>query len=164
LLDHLSRTGTPDSALVYFDRFLAGLQGGARLLSLLRRNPDLVALLSRVLGTAPRLAGIVAQYPQVMDGLIDPAFFGALPDEATLESGLARTLGLADAYEDFLDRIRMFGQEHMFLIGARILSGTISAEQAGEAFARVADALVRTLHGAVARTFAAVHGRVRGQE
>ena len=41
-------------------------------------------------------------------------------------------------YEDLLDRSRQFGQEHMFLIGARILSGTVSAEQAGEAFARLA--------------------------
>ena len=30
----------------------------------------------------------------------------------------------------------------MFLIGARILSGTVSAQQAGEAFARLADTLV----------------------
>ena len=31
----------------------------------------------------------------------------------------------------------------MFLIGTRILSGTVSAEQAGEAFARLADSLIR---------------------
>ena len=33
----------------------------------------------------------------------------------------------------------------MFLIGTRILSGTVSAEQAGEAFARLADVLIRQL-------------------
>ena len=32
-----------------------------------------------MLGTAPRLADILAHYPQVMDALLDPAFFGALP-------------------------------------------------------------------------------------
>ena len=52
----------------------------------------------------------------------------------------------------------------MFLIGARILSGTVSAEQAGEAFARLADVLVRALHRAVEEHFAAAHGRMRGQE
>src|SRR5262249_51743461 len=51
-----------------------------------------------------------------------------------------------DSYEDFLDRVRRFGQERGFLIGARILSGTVSAQQAGEAFAAVADAIVRALH------------------
>ena len=41
----------------------------------------------------------------------------------------------------------------MFLIGARILSGTVSAEQAGEAFARLADVVIRALHRAVEDTF-----------
>jgi glutamate-ammonia-ligase adenylyltransferase len=164
LIDHFSRAADPDRTLVAFDRFLAGLHGGARLLSLLRRNPDLVALLARALGTAPRLADILAQYPQVMDSLIDPAFFGALPDDAKLNAELARSLEQARSYEDFLDRVRMFGQEHMFLIGARILSGTVSAEQAGEAFARLADVLIRAMHQAVSDSFAAAHGRLPGQE
>jgi [glutamine synthetase] adenylyltransferase / [glutamine synthetase]-adenylyl-L-tyrosine phosphorylase len=164
LIDHLSRAENPDAALVAFDRFLANLHGGARLFSLLRRNSELVGLLTLALGSAPRLADIVAQYPQVMDGLIEPSFFGALPDERKLARGLAETLGQSRSYEDFLDRARMFGQEHMFLIGARILSGTVSAEQAGEAFARLADVLIRALHRAVEEAFAAVHGRVREQE
>jgi glutamate-ammonia-ligase adenylyltransferase len=52
----------------------------------------------------------------------------------------------------------------MFLIGTRILSGTVSAEQAGEAFARVADVLMRSLHEAVEEKFATLHGRVQRQE
>ena len=34
--------------------------------------------------------------------------------------------------EDLLERIRMLGLEYMFLIGVRILSGTVTARQAGE--------------------------------
>jgi glutamate-ammonia-ligase adenylyltransferase len=52
----------------------------------------------------------------------------------------------------------------MFLVGTRILSGTVSAEQAGEAFARLADTLIRSLHGAIDEEFVKRHGRVRGQE
>jgi glutamate-ammonia-ligase adenylyltransferase len=164
LLDELSRSENPDGALIALDRFLAGLAGGARLISLLRRNPDFVALLTLILGTAPRLGDILAQHPQVMDALIDPTFFGALPDEAKLNAQLAASLGQSIVYEDFLDRVRLFGQEHMFLIGARILSGTLTAAQAGEAFARLADVLVGALHGAVAEEIAKSHGRLRGQE
>jgi glutamate-ammonia-ligase adenylyltransferase len=164
LIDHLSRAESPDAALVALDRFLAGLHGGARLLSLLRRNPDLVALLALALGTAPRLADILARYPQVMDALIEPSFFGALPDGDRLAAELAQTLRQARSYEDLLDRARQFGQEHMFLIGARILSGTVSAEQAGEAFARLADVIIQAVHRAVEGNFAAVHGRIRGQQ
>ena len=130
----------------------------------MRRNPDLVALLSLVLGTAPRLADIVARRPQVMDALIDPAFFGALPDDGKLMAEFDRSFGQAISYEDFLDRIRLFGQEHTFLIGARILSGTVSAEQAGEAYARLADVVIRAVHRAVEAAFVRMHGRVPGQE
>jgi glutamate-ammonia-ligase adenylyltransferase len=117
-----------------------------------------------VLGTAPRLGDGLAQFPEVMDAVIDPSFFGALPEESALALGLERSLGQARSYEDFLDRIRIFAQEQMFLIGTRVLSGTASAEQAGEAFARLADVVIRALHRAVEENFARTHGSVAGQE
>jgi glutamate-ammonia-ligase adenylyltransferase len=164
LIDHLARAENPDGALTALDRFLAGLHGGARLISLLLRNPDLVALLALALGTAPRMAAILALLPQVMDALIEPSFFGALPGADKLAAEFAASLREARTYEDFLDRARQFGQEQMFLIGARILSGTVSAEQAGEAFARLADVIIRAVHRAVEENFAATYGRLRGQE
>jgi [glutamine synthetase] adenylyltransferase / [glutamine synthetase]-adenylyl-L-tyrosine phosphorylase len=164
LLEQLARLENPDLALAAFDRFLSGLQGGARLFSLLKQNTDLVALLVRTLGIAPRLAEILARYPQAIDALLDPAFFGALPDQEKLSVELERAVGEARSYEDFLDRIRMFSQEQMFLVGARILSGTVSATQAGAAFARLADVVILALHREVEKVFAAQHGRMRGQE
>jgi glutamate-ammonia-ligase adenylyltransferase len=164
LLEQFARTENPDAAVRAFDRFLGGLHGGVRLLSLLKQNPELVSLIGTVLGTAPRLADILAHQPQVIDALLEPNFFAALPDEIVLGRALSRMLAQARSYEDFLDNIRLFGQEHMFLIGARILSGTVSAEQAGEAFARLADVLIRALHRDVEQTFAQTHGRLRRQE
>jgi glutamate-ammonia-ligase adenylyltransferase len=164
LMERLARSESPDAALVAFDRFLAGLQGGARLFALLNQNPDLVSLVAVILGTAPRLADILARYPQAIDALLEPSFFAALPDEAKLSAGLRRSLDESEAYEDFLDRLRMFAQEHMFLVGARILSGTVSAEQAGDAFARLADVVIRELHRNVEETFAKNHGHIKGQK
>jgi glutamate-ammonia-ligase adenylyltransferase len=164
LLHHFARSANPDGAVIAFDRFLSGLHGGGRLLSLLRQNPDLIALIALVLGTAPRLADSLAQFPAVMDAVIDPSFFGTLPEEAELAQSLDRSLQQARSYEDFLDRIRIYAQEQMFLIGTRILSGTVSAEQAGEAFARLADVLIRSLHRAIEDSFARVHGRVTSAE
>jgi [glutamine synthetase] adenylyltransferase / [glutamine synthetase]-adenylyl-L-tyrosine phosphorylase len=163
LLDEFARSDNPDAALVAFDRFLGNLHGGARLLSLLRENPGLLSLVALLLGNAPRLADTLALQPQVIDGLLDPEFFGALPDAERLTARLAESLGQAGSYEDFLDRVRLFGQEHMFLIGTRVLSGTVSARQAGEAFASLADVIIRSMHGAVSSQFAAVYGRLHGQ-
>jgi [glutamine synthetase] adenylyltransferase / [glutamine synthetase]-adenylyl-L-tyrosine phosphorylase len=164
LLEHFARSADPDAAVIAFDRFLAGLHGSGRLFSLLRQNPDLIALIALVLGTAPRLADSLAQFPEVMDSVIDPSFFGALPQNSELAAALARSLRQAESYEDFLDRIRIFAQEQMFLIGTRILSGTLSAEQAGEAYARLADTLIRSLHRAIEDQFTRLHGRIAGQQ
>jgi glutamate-ammonia-ligase adenylyltransferase len=164
LLHQFARSANPDAAVIAFDRFLSGLHGGGRLFSLLRQNPDLIALIAVVLGTAPRLADSLAQFPEVMDAVIDPSFFGALPEESELAAALGRSLRQAGSFEDFLDRIRIFAQEQMFLLGTRILSGTASAEQAGEAFARLADVLIRSLHRAIEEQFVRQHGRIAGQE
>ena len=96
-----------------------------------------------MLGAAPRLGDMLARQPQIMDGLIDPRFFGAMPDRRELSERLAATLADANSYEEFLDRLRLFGQESLFLIGTRILSGTVSAQQASTAFADVAEGIVR---------------------
>jgi glutamate-ammonia-ligase adenylyltransferase len=99
-----------------------------------------------------------------MDAVIDPSFFGALPEEGELAAALEPSLRQAGSYEDFLDRMRIFAQEQMFLIGTRILSGTLSAEQAGEAFARLADSLIRSLQREIEEHFTRLHGRIAGQQ
>jgi len=164
LIDGLAHAEEPDDAVTAFDRFLGALQRGGRLISLLSQNRDLVALVALILGAAPRLGDMLARQPQIMDGLIDPRFFGAMPDRKELSERLATTLQDADSYEDFLDRLRLFGQESLFLIGTRILSGTVSAQQAGTAFADVAEGIVHTVHGLVTDQFAAQYGRIREQE
>ena len=164
LIDGLAHAEEPDSAVTAFDRFLQALQRGGRLISLLSQNRDLVALVALILGAAPRLGDMLARQPQIMDGLIDPRFFGAMPDQRELSARLAATLADANSYEEFLDRLRLFGQESLFLIGTRILSGTVSAQQASVAFADVAEGIVHTVHGLVTDRFAAQHGRIREQQ
>ena len=95
LLDQFWRAENPDAAAVDFDRFLAGLRAGGRFLSALRQNPELLRFVALILGVAPRLADILARHPQVIDPLLDPTFFGALPDEARLETELAQSLAQA---------------------------------------------------------------------
>jgi [glutamine synthetase] adenylyltransferase / [glutamine synthetase]-adenylyl-L-tyrosine phosphorylase len=163
LLEQMGRTDNPHATLVLFDRFLGNLHAPARLLSLLRQRPELIVLIVLVLGTAPRLADTLARHPQVIDALVDPSFFGALPDDAELGRRLDAALAQSRYDEDLLERIRTFGLEYMFLIGVRILSGTVTARVAGEAFARLADAVIRAVHRAVADSFAATHGHMRGE-
>ena len=164
LIAGLVKAEEPDNALIAFDRLLQALHRGGRLISLLSQNRELVALVALVLGAAPRLGDMLARQPQIMDGLIDPRFFGAMPDQHELSLRLAATLQDANSYEEFLDRLRLFGQESLFLIGTRILSGTVTAPQASLAFADVAEGIAHTLHGLVVDQFATQHGRIKGQQ
>jgi glutamate-ammonia-ligase adenylyltransferase len=164
IIDQCARADNPDAAFAAFDRFLASLRAGGRFFSLLRQNPQLIRFVALMLGVAPRLTDILAQNPHFIDPLVDPTFFGAVPDAQRLEAVLSRALAEARSYETMLDAIRLLGQEHMFLIGARILSGSITAEQAGEVFARLADVLLRTVHVRAEADFAETYGRIsRGE-
>jgi glutamate-ammonia-ligase adenylyltransferase len=164
IIGQFARAEHPDAAVAAFDRFLSDLRAGGRFFSLLRQNPELIQFIALILSVAPRLADILAHSPHLIDAVIDPTFFGSLPDEAKLEAELARAVVGAATYEEVLDAIRLFGQEHMFLIGARILSGLVSAKQAGEVFARLADVLIRAVHQRIEQDFIAAHGRVHGQQ
>jgi glutamate-ammonia-ligase adenylyltransferase len=162
ILEQFSRAENPDASVAAFDRFLAGLRAGGRFFSLLRQNPELIRFVTLIISAAPRLADILGRHPHFIDPLVEPGFFGALPDDERLRQTLERSLANAHGLEAMLDAIRLFGQEHMFLIGARVISGSLPAEQAGETFARLADALLGEVHRWTEADFAAAHGRISG--
>ncbi|MGB7036811.1 MAG: bifunctional [glutamine synthetase] adenylyltransferase/[glutamine synthetase]-adenylyl-L-tyrosine phosphorylase, partial [Xanthobacteraceae bacterium] len=164
LVDQFARAENPDAAFAAFDRFLAGLRAGGRFFSLLRQNPELIRFVALILGTAPRLAEILAHHPHFIDPLVEPRFFASRPDAEELAAVLTRILAESHGYEAELDAIRLFGQEHMFLIGARVLSGSIAAQQAGEAFGRLAAMLLRAVHRQVEDDFVTAYGRIAGGE
>lgn len=164
LLDALSRSGNPDAALLACDRFLSQLPGGERLLAAMRTHPDLVQLVATILSTSPRLRDMIAQAPSLLDGLLDPAFFAGVPSEEILTKRLADLLKQAQSEEEFLDLTRSFGREHLVLIGVRVISGALSANKAGEAYATLADVIIRELHREVTRRFEANHGKLKDAE
>jgi [glutamine synthetase] adenylyltransferase / [glutamine synthetase]-adenylyl-L-tyrosine phosphorylase len=163
LIEQIARTTNPNGTLILFDDFLANLHAAGRLLSLLRQNPELISLITLVLGLAPRLADTLARHPQVMDALVDPSM-AQLPDETELRRRLEAALAQSRYDEDLLERIRMFGLEQMFLIGMQILSGAVTARQAGEAYAALADAVICAVGDTVSGNFAATYGHMHGEQ
>ncbi|MFH3480607.1 bifunctional [glutamine synthetase] adenylyltransferase/[glutamine synthetase]-adenylyl-L-tyrosine phosphorylase [Xanthobacter variabilis] len=161
LLESLARGGDPDGALIAADRFLTDLSG-PHLLAALDRHPDLVRLLATILTAAPRLGETLARRPSLADALLDPAFFDVLPDERSLETHLEFLLDGADTEEEQFDRARRFRQEQHVLIGVRIASGTLAAARAGEAYARLAEVIIRALHRRVWARFVEAHGSIVG--
>src|SRR6185503_18980860 len=106
---------------------------------LLAANPSLLRLVADIMGTAPRLARILGRRPRLLDAVLDPGFFGAVPTPAKMKELVATALAEATDYQDALDCARIVGREQAFLIGVRVISGTLSARQAGAAYAELAD-------------------------
>ncbi|RMF02509.1 MAG: bifunctional [glutamine synthetase] adenylyltransferase/[glutamine synthetase]-adenylyl-L-tyrosine phosphorylase, partial [Alphaproteobacteria bacterium] len=162
LLEAFSSGEDPDAAVAAFDRFLAGLPAGVQLFSLLCANPGLLRLISDIMSTAPRLARVLGRRPRVLDAVLDPGFFGDLPAREELARRVAEQLEEAGDYQECLDRARAIGTEQGFLIGVRVISGTITAEQAGGAYAMLAETLIQALHGVVTRELERSHGTMPG--
>ncbi|MHA7773644.1 bifunctional [glutamine synthetase] adenylyltransferase/[glutamine synthetase]-adenylyl-L-tyrosine phosphorylase [Roseibium sp. M-1] len=162
LIGALAATDNADAALRAFDSFMAKLPAGVQLFSLLRSNPQLLTLLATTMGAAPRMAETVSKRVHVLDAVLDPAFFGAMPSVEEFRTGLDRTLAQARFYEEALDRARIFTQEQQFLIGLRLISDTLSADRVGFALARLAEVVVDRILKQVIVHVAETHGEVPG--
>ncbi|GAB5506975.1 MAG: hypothetical protein Rhirs2KO_21380 [Rhizobiaceae bacterium] len=162
LLQAFGGTRRADEALLRFDEFLGGLPAGIQLFSLLHSNPGLLKLVATIMGAAPRLAAIITRRPHVFDGLLDPALLSELPSKAYLDERLTAFLQGATLHEEILDRLRVFAAEQKFLIGMRLLTGSIDATRAGKAFSDLADLTIAAALDAVIAEFALRHGKVAG--
>jgi [glutamine synthetase] adenylyltransferase / [glutamine synthetase]-adenylyl-L-tyrosine phosphorylase len=162
LVEALAKTANPDLALIGFDRFLSELPSGVQLFSLLKQRPALLEMIAAIMGTAPRLSRILSKRRRVLDAVLDPGFFGSLADRAHLDAMIAAELEGARDFQEALDRARLMANEQQFLIGVRVLTGTISAAQAGGAYALLAECMIAAMQAKVEQEIVRAHGRVPG--
>jgi [glutamine synthetase] adenylyltransferase / [glutamine synthetase]-adenylyl-L-tyrosine phosphorylase len=165
LLEAFAGSGDADAALAAFDEAMAHMNASVELLSILRSNANVRELFGDVLGSAPRLAQVVATRPHVLDSAIDPGR-GSEFEEGLGEEDVRKRadsyVAQARTYEDSLDRARNFAAEEMFLIGLNLLSGRLDPDRAGRAYSALAQGLVGSMLKRVEGAFAADHGAVRG--
>ncbi|MGV8935986.1 MAG: bifunctional [glutamine synthetase] adenylyltransferase/[glutamine synthetase]-adenylyl-L-tyrosine phosphorylase [Allorhizobium sp.] len=162
LLKTFGESRRADEALLRFDSFLAGLPAGIQLFSLLGNNPALMGLIVNIMSSAPRLAEIIAARPHVFDGMLDPGLMVELPTRDYLAERLESFLTGARHYEDILDRLRIFAAEQRFLIGIRLLTGTIGGAPAGHAFSDLAGLVIGAALDAVIAEMRHAHGTFAG--
>jgi [glutamine synthetase] adenylyltransferase / [glutamine synthetase]-adenylyl-L-tyrosine phosphorylase len=162
LIEALADTANPDLALIGFDRFLSELPSGVQLFSLLKQNPRLIELIAAIMGTAPRLARILSKRRRVLDAVLAPGFFGNLPSREERASIVDTELGGARDMQEKLDHARLITNEQAFLIGVRILTGSIGADQAGGAYAQLAETMIEAMQREVEDEMLRAHGKVPG--
>lgn len=164
LLEAFAALAEPDAALARADSFLAQLPSGVQFFELLAANPNLGALLARLLGVTPALADALARKPELFDIMLDPAAFAPLPAAADLAAELASVVGARASEEELLDRVRRWTAERRFQLGAQLLEGAVDPLDAARGYAALADAAVAVLAPRVEARFAEAHGRVPGAE
>lgn len=162
LLQTFADTGRADETLLKFDSFLAGLPAGIQLFSLLGNNEGLMSMLVTIMASAPRLANVIARKPHVFDGMLDPALLAELPTRERLSERLEAFLEGDLAYEEVLDRLRIFASEQKFLVGVRLLTGAITGDRAALAFSDLTDLILSVAIDAVRKELERAHGRVAG--
>ncbi len=163
LLEKLSRSSTPQEALLAFDGFLAGLPAGVQVFALFEANPQLIDLMVDIAGVSPALAAYLSRHAGVFDAVIAGDFFAPWPDEAHLRRELAARLDREDDYERKLDAARRWLKEWHFRTGVHLLRGLIDADGAGAQYADLARVILAELWGVVCAQFAEKHGAPPGR-
>ena len=162
LLQVFGETDRPDAALRALDSFLHGLPGGVQFFSMLASNPPVLGLLARIMGTAPKLADTLARRPRLFDALLDPRFFGSVPSRGAIREDLERAIAEAPTYEAKLNAGRIIGQEQHFLIGVRLLSQTLTAAEAAQAYTDLAEEVVLAMLDLAEEDVRETHGGFAG--
>jgi glutamate-ammonia-ligase adenylyltransferase len=165
LLEALAKTADPRAAFAHFDQLLSGLPSGVQVFSMLLANPKLLDLIAEIAGSAPRLADYLGRHAAVLDALIDPGFLAGSAAERQLPSRFARERARARlGYEEALDAARRFVKEETFRVGVQVIQGMIGAEEAGPAYAAIAETIIAGMHEVVASEMMAAHGLISGGE
>src|SRR5690606_31325283 len=145
IVERLAGAGSPDQALVHFDRFLSGLPAGVQLFSLFQANPQLLDLIVEICAAAPRLALYLGRHPQTLDALLDRDFWEPMPDAASMAEELAARLAREDGYERVLDASRRWAREAWFRAGVHVLRAIADEAEAGAAFTAIAETCIAGL-------------------
>ncbi len=162
LLEAAHATGASDAAFLRFADFFSGLSSGVQIQSLFLAQPRLFRLVVDVMAFAPQLARTLARRPAALDALIDGDFFAPLePGEAG--RALAQAVARADGFEGAMDAARRIHRDQAFRVGVQVLSGMALPEEAGEAFAALADACIDALAPAAMEETIRIGGALEGE-
>ncbi len=158
LLGAIAGAGDPDRALQEFDRFLAGLPTGVQILSLFEANPNLLEMLAEVCAAAPKLAEYLGRNSGVIDALLARDFFAPTPDADALVKEYATLASPHDDFEGHLNTSRRWAKERHFRIGAALLRGIDTPDEAGRAYSALAEACLRAMVEPATAEVARRHG------
>lgn len=160
LLISLGSSADPDAALSTLDKAFTRMPAVTELFTIMQAHERLRNLFADLLGSAPRLAHMVAQAPHVLDMIIDPAFSAPVLDFNLLEQTIRAMMGSPPYFETLLEQSRDIARQLNFLTGAHTLSGVLSAEDTGTVYSGIAQGIIRILLENTIQEFEKEYGTV----
>ncbi len=162
LLTALANTAEPSAALLAFDAFLKSLPAGVQIFSLFAANPPLLELVAEIMGNAPRLSEWLRRNPSCLDAVLTEGFFEDTASPEALTEDLENALRQAGDFQDVLDIVRRWTNEHKFQTGVQALRGITDGTRAGPTLAAIAESAITLTWRAVEDEFTQQHGVVPG--
>jgi glutamate-ammonia-ligase adenylyltransferase len=147
-----------------FDRLVRQLLVGTHLFASLAADPSALQTLLQLVTRAPRLAPIIAERPDVFDALISREPSADVMSLADMARALTHLKASCATDAELLRRVQHFTRKHQFLISARAMLGLMPLRKAGDAFSKLAFAVVQALAALAERRFQKRHGRATGSD
>ncbi|MBI3767530.1 MAG: bifunctional [glutamate--ammonia ligase]-adenylyl-L-tyrosine phosphorylase/[glutamate--ammonia-ligase] adenylyltransferase [Deltaproteobacteria bacterium] len=125
LLGEIVQAPDPDLALHNMASFLAAIGARSSFLSLLAENPATLRTLVRLFGSSEFLSQVLIRHPETLDNLVRANLVRIEIAKVDMAAELASMLAAAESYEDRLDVLRRFRNEHFLRIGTNDLMGLL---------------------------------------
>ncbi|WP_312815777.1 bifunctional [glutamine synthetase] adenylyltransferase/[glutamine synthetase]-adenylyl-L-tyrosine phosphorylase [Brevundimonas sp.] len=164
LLEAAAATGAPDVAFTRFATFFSGLKTGVQVQALFLNQPRLFDMVVGIMAFAPRLARVLGRQPQALDGVLDARFLTPLGEDTGVATELVEEAAAAEDFESAMNVVRRHHREQAFRIGMNIITGRVSACQAGWTTTSLADACIQALSRAALIEAARMGGALEGGE
>lgn len=148
LLQHIGDSEDPDHAFKQMNLFLSGISSGVQTLSFLLNNQAVEKQMLRLFALAPQLARDISEQPEILETFAGFDLFSA--DESTSYATkwaeeLQTLLHQSADFEDKLNIARIFMRDKRQKIIWQLLTDTLQTEEAGGAFANLADIIVNAM-------------------
>ncbi len=145
ILNAFLNTEKPDETLLLFDKFLEKLPSGVQLFSLFKSNPELLHLIARIMGSAPRIGERLVQHPNLLDSLLTGRYLEPCVETKELQRILQNDFNDARDFQDILETSRRFKSEFFFEQGMRVLENKTTPAKASVDLSSIADVVLQGL-------------------
>lgn len=165
LLDALSNTTAPDTALPRVQPLLEAVLRRTAYLALMRENPQTLDHLLHLCAASPWIAERVARYPILLDELLTPDALYTPADKARLEAELRQALNRIpeDDEEAQLETLRIFKQAQMLHVAASDIAGTRHLMKVSDYLTYIAEVILEAVLSMAWKHLVRKHGTPPGR-